>query len=113
MKWLGPATPQAIEQAGHDSVGAVVVPIAFVSEHIETLVELDHEYAELAEQVGCAPYLRTPAVGIDPAFIAGLAQTVKAALETSGVAPQGVAKGAFCSELKACAGGCSKRAKAA
>ncbi|PQZ78652.1 MULTISPECIES: ferrochelatase [unclassified Brevundimonas] len=110
MKWLGPATPEAIEQAGRDGVGAVVVPIAFVSEHIETLVELDHEYAELAEQVGCAPYLRTPAVGVEPAFIAALAQAVESALETPGVAPQGLSRGGPCAHLKACPGGCSKAA---
>ena len=110
LKWLGPSTPQAIEQAGQDGVGAVVVPIAFVSEHIETLVELDHEYAELAASVGCAPYLRTPAVGVNPAFITGLAKAVETALETSGVAPQGTSKGGPCAHLKACPGGCSKAA---
>ena len=110
LKWLGPATPQAIEQAGRDGVGAVVVPIAFVSEHIETLVELDLEYGELAAHVGCAPYLRTPAVGIEPSFIAALAQAVEAALGTSGVAPQGASKGGPCARLKACPSGCSKAA---
>ena len=110
LKWLGPATPQAIEQAGRDGVGAVVVPIAFVSEHIETLVELDIEYGELAAHVGCAPYLRAPAVGVDPAFIAGLAQAVEAALQTSGVAPQGASQGRPCAGFKACPGGCSKAA---
>ncbi|GAA0381139.1 ferrochelatase [Brevundimonas terrae] len=79
MEWLGPATPDAIKQAAADGVGAVVVPIAFVSEHIETLVELDIEYGELAHQVGCHPYLRAPAVGIDPDFIGALAdETLKA-----------------------------------
>ncbi|MET4684192.1 ferrochelatase [Brevundimonas faecalis] len=110
LKWLGPSTPEAVEQAGRDGVGAVVVPIAFVSEHIETLVELDHEYAELAASVGCAPYLRAPAVGVEPAFIAALAQAVEAALETSGTAPQGASKGGPCAHLKACSGGCSKAA---
>ena len=110
LKWLGPATPEAIEQAAKDGVGAVVVPIAFVSEHVETLVELDYEYGELAASVGCAPYLRAPAVGVEPAFIAALAQAVEAALETSGVAPQGASKGGPCAHLKACPGGCSKTA---
>ncbi|MNX63007.1 Ferrochelatase [compost metagenome] len=110
LKWLGPATPEAIEQAAKDGVGAVVVPIAFVSEHVETLVELDHEYGELAASVGCAPYLRAPAVGVEPAFIAALAKAVQAALETSGVAPQGASKGGPCAHLKACPGGCSKAA---
>jgi len=50
LKWLGPSTPEALEQAARDGKGAVVVPIAFVSEHVETLVELDIEYRELAHQ---------------------------------------------------------------
>lgn len=73
-EWLGPATPDAIKQAAADGVGALVVPIAFVSEHIETLVELDIEYGELAHEVGCAPYLRAPAVGPDADFIGALTQ---------------------------------------
>ena len=60
MKWLGPSTPEALEQAGRDGVGVVLVPIAFVSEHIETLVELDIEYRELAEEHGIHPYIRVP-----------------------------------------------------
>lgn len=85
LEWLGPATPDAIKKAAEDGVGAVVVPIAFVSEHIETLVELDHEYGELAHEVGCAPYLRAPAIGVDSAFIAALAdETLKAIQERQG-----------------------------
>jgi ferrochelatase len=89
LKWLGPATPDAIAQAGRDGLGAVVVPIAFVSEHIETLVELDIEYGELAHKAGVEPYLRTPAVGVDPAVIDGLATAAAAALERTGTAPAG------------------------
>lgn len=113
LKWLGPATPEAIEQAGRDGVGAVVVPIAFVSEHIETLVELDLEYGELAQTVGCAPYLRVPAVGTEGAFITGLAEAVSRALQTPGVAPQGASQGGPCAQLKACPSGCSRAGKAA
>jgi len=89
LQWLGPSTPDAVTKAGADGVGAVVVPIAFVSEHIETLVELDHEYRELAQDVGCAPYLRAPTVSIEPAFIEALGQLVLKSLETPGVAPKG------------------------
>ena len=89
MKWLGPSTPQAISQAGRDGRGVVVVPIAFVSEHVETLVELDIEYAELAHAEGVSPYLRAPAVGARPAFIQALAQAVVEALDRTGVAPFG------------------------
>jgi ferrochelatase len=87
MKWLGPSTPEAIAQAGRDGVGVVVAPVAFVSEHIETLVELDIEYAELAHAQGVAPYLRAPAVGVAPLFIDTLADAVVDALGRTGVAP--------------------------
>ena len=89
MKWLGPSTPEALEQAGRDGVGVVLVPIAFVSEHIETRVELDIEYRELAEEYGIHPYIRVPTVSVTPAFISGLAEGVIAALDRSGTAPFG------------------------
>jgi ferrochelatase len=67
-----------------------VAPIAFVSEHVETLVELDHEYAGLAETVGCAPYLRAPTPGIQGVFIEELAATVlEAAERPAGAQPHG------------------------
>ncbi|MDZ4052515.1 MAG: ferrochelatase, partial [Phenylobacterium sp.] len=90
MKWIGPSTVEEIHIAGEQGVGLLLSPIAFVSEHIETLVELDHEYAELAENQGVAPYLRAPALGVDQAFIAALAQTVTHALARGGgAAPEG------------------------
>jgi protoporphyrin/coproporphyrin ferrochelatase len=55
----------------------MVVPIAFVSEHSETLVELDLEYRELALQSGVPHYVRIPTVQTDPGFIKGLAGFVK------------------------------------
>jgi len=89
MKWLGPSTPEAIQAAAKDGVGVVVTPIAFVSEHIETLVELDIEYGELAHEKGASPYLRAPAVGIEPLFIDALAEAAVGALSHRGVAPFG------------------------
>lgn len=89
MKWLGPSTPEAIETAAKDGVGVVVTPIAFVSEHIETLVELDIEYGELAHEKGASPYLRAPAVGIEPLFIDSLADAAVGALSHRGAAPFG------------------------
>ena len=89
MKWLGPSTHEAIETAAKDGVGVVVTPIAFVSEHIETLVELDIEYGELAHEKGASPYLRAPAVGIEPLFIDALADAAVGALSHRGVAPFG------------------------
>lgn len=89
LKWLGPSTPEALHQAARDGRGVVVCPIAFVSEHVETLVELDIEYAELARELGVTPYLRAPAVGASAPFIAALADAAVHALGRTGVAPYG------------------------
>jgi len=87
MKWIGPSTDDEIRRAGAEGKGLIVTPIAFVSEHVETLVELDHEYAELAQEVGVAPYIRVPALGVAPEFISGLAGMVRQALAKNGVIP--------------------------
>jgi ferrochelatase len=84
LKWIGPSTVEEIARASADGVGVVIAPIAFVSEHVETLVELDHEYAALAKDAGCPAYVRVPALGVSAPFISGLAQTVTAALEREG-----------------------------
>lgn len=107
MKWLGPSTPEAIALAARDGVGVVVTPVAFVSEHIETLVELDIEYAELAHELGVSPYLRSPAVGVAAPFIRTLADAVVEALPRTGVAPHGPGcRG----DWKACPRTCERRA---
>ena len=54
----------------------VLVPIAFVSEHSETLVELDIEYKELADKNGCIEYIRVPALGTNMDFINSLSNLV-------------------------------------
>jgi ferrochelatase len=72
VKWLTPSTIEAIEQAGRDKVAIIVVPIAFVSDHIETLVELDIENRHLAEKSGVPGYFRIRAPNDDPAFITAL-----------------------------------------
>ncbi len=89
LKWLGPSTPEALQTAATDGVGVVITPIAFVSEHIETLVELDIEYAELAETLGVEPYLRAPTVSVAAPFIAALADAVADSLGRTGTAPFG------------------------
>jgi len=79
LAWLGPATDDEIRRAGHDGVAVVVASVSFVSEHSETLVELDRDYRRLAESGGVPGYYRVPAVGTDPRFIAALAALVEAA----------------------------------
>lgn len=79
LEWIGPPTDAEIAQAAIDGRSIVVVPVAFVSEHSETLVELDIEYAELAKHNGAAAYTRVPTVGVQPDFIAGLAGLVRRA----------------------------------
>ena len=77
LEWIGPATEDEIKRAGAESKNLVVVPIAFVSEHSETLVELDIEYRAIADHAGVPTYLRTPTVGVDVSFIDGLARLVR------------------------------------
>ncbi len=86
LKWIGPATDHEIRAAGRDNAGVIVSPIAFVSEHIETLVELDRDYARLAKQSGVPFYIRAPALGVADLFIATLADQITRLL----AAPEGV-----------------------
>ncbi len=89
LKWLEPSTETAIRQAGQDGKGVLISPIAFVSEHVETLVELDHEYADLAEALGVAPFLRARTPGVSPSFIADLAQAARSGCAPNETAPFG------------------------
>jgi|TARA_B110000438_G_scaffold265189_1_gene278336 ferrochelatase len=76
LKWIGPSTDTEIIKYSREKKGIVIVPIAFVSEHSETLVELDIEYKKLAEENSCSFYKRVPALGIEDNFISGLADLV-------------------------------------
>jgi ferrochelatase len=76
QKWLDPSIEVEIERAAEDRVAVLVVPIAFVSEHSETLVELDVEYREIAEKLGVPGYFRAPAQNSDAGFIDALAELV-------------------------------------
>ena len=80
LRWIGPATDEEIRRAGAERRALAVAPIAFVSEHSETLVELDMEYAHIARESGVPAYRRAPTVSTAPLFIEGLAALVRAAL---------------------------------
>jgi ferrochelatase len=86
LKWIGPSTDEEIRRAGADGKGVIVSPIAFVSEHIETLVELDMDYAALARECALPFYLRAPALGVADGLIETLADLVETALARQGVA---------------------------
>jgi ferrochelatase len=79
LEWIGPATDDEIRHAGRDRVPVVVAPISFVSEHSETLVELDLDYRDLAVASGTPEYHRVPTVGTEPGFIQSLATLVRRA----------------------------------
>lgn len=96
LTWIGPSTEAEIERAGREGKGCVVVPIAFVSEHSETLVELDLEYGELARKAGAAPYLRVPALGTSAEFIAGLADLVRRAMTPGAPVLESATGGRLC-----------------
>jgi ferrochelatase len=68
-----------VVEAGRDGCAVVVVPVAFVSDHSETLVELDMEYRDLAEKSGVPGYFRAPVQNDDPGFIGALAQLARVA----------------------------------
>lgn len=80
LEWIGPSTEDCLEKAGRDGKVVLVIPIAFTSEHSETLVELDIEYRAAAEKFGVPDYIRVPTVSSHPAFIAGLADLCETAL---------------------------------
>ena len=81
IEWLQPYTEDAIEALAHEGVkDLVVVPISFVSEHIETLQEIDIEYREIAEEQGIEGFHRVPALDTYPRFVADLADMVEEAL---------------------------------
>ncbi len=76
LEWIGPSTDDEVIRAGKDQVSIVMVPIAFVSEHSETLVELDIEYRELADENKVPGYSRVQTVLTQDKFIKGLADQV-------------------------------------
>jgi ferrochelatase len=80
LRWLDPSTEHLIEQYAKDRRAIIVLPVAFVSEHSETLVELDIEYQELALAHGVAQYLRVQTVGVHPLYIQCLKELVLEAL---------------------------------
>jgi len=81
MKWLEPSTTATLERLGGQGVKRVlIVPLAFVTEHVETLHEINIEARETATHAGITQFRMMPAVGTHPKFIACLADLVRKAL---------------------------------
>lgn len=82
LQWIGPSIEEEIRRAAEDKVaGVLVYPLAFVSEHVETLVEIDVEYRHKAQALSIPFFDKVPTVGTHPTFIAGLKSMVLYALE--------------------------------
>ncbi|MBF2021699.1 MAG: ferrochelatase [Hydrococcus sp. C42_A2020_068] len=75
VEWLKPYTEDALKELGEKGIeDLLVIPISFVSEHIETLQEIDIEYREVAEEAGIKNFQRVPALNTHPVFIDALAE---------------------------------------
>ena len=83
LEWIEPSLEFELSRAGKDKVGVVVVPIAFVSEHSETLVELDIEYREKADIFNIPAYIRVPALSIEENFMNGLAKIIETSVKST------------------------------
>lgn len=110
QKWLGPQTEDEIKRAGADTVPLIVYPHAFVSEHVETIVELGVEYRHVAEHAGVPYYGVVPTVGTQPKFICGLTSLIKKYLTRPGIYSEAMDGLPICPpEFNWC---CQRRAKA-
>lgn len=88
-KWIAPSTEEALREAAANKVAVIIYPHAFVSEHVETLVEIEIEYRALAGALGVPAFARVPTVGTAPAFIGELAAMVHTAPAASAACPAG------------------------
>lgn len=96
LKWLGPYTDAEIRRAARDRRAIVLFPIAFVSDHVETLVELDMDYRHLAMREGAPAFVRVPTVGTEPVFIEGLAKLARDALQRPAAVTASATGGRLC-----------------
>lgn len=107
MEWIGPSTEDEIKRAGKDGVPLVIVPIAFVTEHSETLVELDIEYREIADHLNIPVYQRVRTVCSHPKFIGGLVNVInetQTALDQNGAdSDSAQTRGWWCPDDHVCA----------
>ncbi len=106
VKWTEPSVETELKRAAADGVPVLVYPHAFVSEHVETLVEIEEEYREMAHHLGVPGFARVPTVSTAPAFINGLKTQVEAACTHEHLCVVGAGKNgdSLCpKDYKACA----------
>lgn len=84
-EWIGPSTDEALHMAGKEGKPVIVFPHAFTQEHVETLVEIEEEYRELAAEIGIPAFDRVPTVDVHAAFIQGLADMVFSRVGKKGI----------------------------
>lgn len=83
VQWIGPGTDEIIERLGREGVKDVlIVPLSFVSDHIETLYEVDILFAEMARKAGIVSFRRPEALNTHPTFIEALARLVERHLDS-------------------------------
>lgn len=80
-KWLQPSLHRTLRDLATEKVREVcVVPVAFVSDHVETLCEIDHEAREEARRLGISQFEMSSGLNDSPKFISALGQLVREAL---------------------------------
>jgi ferrochelatase len=79
IKWTGPKTASIIKKLAKENQ-ILIIPISFVSDHLETLYEIDVEYKRLAKKFGAKYFARAPSLNVSPRFIDALADISKSAL---------------------------------
>lgn len=77
VEWMSPDTLKVMDQLGAEGHSVLVVPISFVSDHIETLFEIDVEYRDHAQDCGIRNFARAPSLNVDPLFLQALAELVR------------------------------------
>jgi protoporphyrin/coproporphyrin ferrochelatase len=87
LEWIGPSLDEALDKAAQHGVNVVVMPISFVSEHSETLVELDIEYKKIATDFGIEHYRRVPTLTADAGYMNALASLAREAATKRGLCP--------------------------
>lgn len=103
LQWTTPSLDDEIKRVAKDKKSPVITPIAFVSEHSETLVELDIEYKELADELKIDRYTRVPALNIDGHFVKSMTKIVKSVAGQDAGFFVGCNKGRACpQEFKKC-----------